>query len=55
MKIAIPVVDKQLCLHFGHCAQFALVEVDDANKEITGTTYAEPPPHEPGVLPKWLH
>jgi len=55
MKIAIPVVDKQLCLHFGHRAQFALVEVDDANKEITGTTYAEPPPHEPGVLPKWLH
>jgi predicted Fe-Mo cluster-binding NifX family protein len=55
MKIAIPVVDKQLCLHFGHCAHFAMVEVDDKEKKITSTEYMEPPAHEPGVLPKWLH
>lgn len=55
MKIAIPVVDQQLCLHFGHCAQFAMVEVDDQEKTITSTHYLEPPAHEPGVLPKWLH
>jgi predicted Fe-Mo cluster-binding NifX family protein len=42
MKIAIPVVDKQLCLHFGHCAQFALVDVDDANKEITAPPMPNP-------------
>ena len=51
MKIAIPMADGQLCMHFGHCEQFALVEVDDAAKTITGTTYLTPPAHEPGVLP----
>ena len=54
MKIAIPVADGQLCLHFGHCAHFALVEVDDATKKITTNRLVEPPPHEPGVLPRWL-
>jgi ATP-binding protein involved in chromosome partitioning len=55
MKIAIPIVDNQLCLHFGHCAQFALVDVDEQNQTIKKTTLVDPPPHEPGVLPKWLH
>jgi ATP-binding protein involved in chromosome partitioning len=32
MKIAIPVVNKQLCLHFGHCEQFVLVDVDEQTK-----------------------
>ena len=55
MKIAIPVVDGKLCMHFGHCDQFALVDVDAAGKSITGTSYQKPPAHEPGVLPRWLH
>ena len=55
MKIAIPMADGKLCMHFGHCEQFALVEVDEAAKTITGTTYLTPPPHEPDVLPRWLH
>ena len=55
MKIAIPIVDGQLCLHFGHCAHFALVDVDEKNKQIAAQKLVEPPPHEPGVLPKWLH
>ena len=55
MKIAIPVVDGQLCLHFGHCAHFALVDVDEASKKITASKLVDPPAHEPGVLPKWLH
>ncbi len=55
MKIAIPVADGQLALHFGHCAHFALVEVDDASQNITAIRLVEPPPHEPGVLPRWLH
>ena len=55
MKIAIPIVDGQLCMHFGHCAHFALVDVDDSSKAIGPTRLVEPPPHEPGVLPKWLH
>jgi Mrp family chromosome partitioning ATPase/predicted Fe-Mo cluster-binding NifX family protein len=55
MKIAIPLADGRLCMHFGHCQQFAIVEVDDGTKAITGTSYLTPPPHEPGVLPRWLH
>ncbi len=54
MKIAIPVVDGKLCMHFGHCEQFVLVNVDEKSKKITGTQMLTPPPHEPGVLPRWL-
>ena len=51
MKIAIPIVEGKLSLHFGHCSHFALVDVDDKTKKIGATTMAEPPPHEPGVCP----
>lgn len=50
---AIPVVEGKLCAHFGHCDQFALIETVDG--KIIGKTMQTPPPHEPGVLPKWLH
>lgn len=53
MKIAIPVAGGRLCAHFGHCEQFALIEVED--KEIKGKELLVPPAHEPGVLPRWLH
>lgn len=55
MKIAIPMADGRLCMHFGHCQQFALVEVDEATRQATQTAFVTPPPHEPGVLPRWLH
>ena len=55
MRFAIPMAEGQLCMHFGHCEQFALVDVDAASKQITGTQYLTPPPHEPGVIPRWLH
>ena len=54
MKIAIPTANGRLCLHFGHCEHFALVDVNDADKSIASTSYLTPPPHEPGVLPRWL-
>ncbi|MFP4444676.1 MAG: NifB/NifX family molybdenum-iron cluster-binding protein [Desulfosudaceae bacterium] len=53
MKFAIPMAGGKLTLHFGHCQEFAIIEVDEdkiVNKEVL-----LPPPHEPGVLPKWLH
>ncbi len=53
--IAIPVAGERLCMHFGHCDQFALVEVDVETKAIRNTQHLTPPPHEPGVLPAWLH
>ncbi len=55
MKIAIPMADGKLCMHFGHCEQFALMDVDEKAKKVTGKQLLTPPPHEPGVLPKWLH
>ncbi|MFP4213585.1 MAG: iron-sulfur cluster carrier protein MrpORP [Desulfohalobiaceae bacterium] len=54
MKIAIPVAQGRLCQHFGHCEQFALVSVDTEAKKIQAIEHLNPPPHEPGVLPRWL-
>ena len=55
MKIAIPVTNGRLSMHFGHCHQFALVDVDEAGKQAVNTTFLAPPAHQPGVLPQWLH
>jgi predicted Fe-Mo cluster-binding NifX family protein len=53
MRIAVPTFDGKLCMHFGHCQHFTLVDVEDAEiKSVEATT---PPPHAPGVLPTWLH
>jgi ATP-binding protein involved in chromosome partitioning len=54
MKIAIPLAAGRLAMHFGHCEQFALIDVDTEKKEITGKSFETPPAHEPGALPKWL-
>ncbi len=55
MKIAVPVANGRLAAHFGHCEQFAFLEVDGDGELLPETQYATPPPHEPGVLPAWLH
>ena len=54
MIFAIPLAEGKLCQHFGHCQQFALVKADPATQKIIGRTDLTPPPHEPGVLPRWL-
>lgn len=54
MKIAIPTANGKLNLHFGHCEKFTIMDVDVTAKQILGTTEIEAPPHEPGLLPKWL-
>ena len=53
MKFAIPLANGKLTAHFGHCREFALIEVE--GNEITKKETLVPPPHEPGVLPAWLH
>jgi ATP-binding protein involved in chromosome partitioning len=55
MRIAIPLAAGRLCMHFGHCEQFALVDVGGTDQSIQKTTLLTPPPHEPGLLPQWLH
>jgi len=54
MKIAIPVAGEKLCMHFGHCERFALIDVDENTKKIISEEYVDAPPHEPGLLPAWL-
>jgi ATP-binding protein involved in chromosome partitioning len=54
MKIAIPLAGGRLSAHFGHCEQFAIVDVDLESKAIKDQALLNPPPHEPGVLPAWL-
>jgi len=54
MRIAIPLADGKLAMHFGHCERFALLDVDSAAKKILGREDVEAPPHQPGLLPPWL-
>ena len=54
MRIAIPMADGKLAMHFGHCQRFALVDVDPIEKKILKREDIEAPPHEPGLLPRWL-
>ena len=54
MKIAIPTANGQICMHFGHCEQFVIIEIDKDSGGILATSHLTPPPHEPGVLPAWL-
>ena len=53
MRVAIPLAQGKLSLHFGHCDHFAIFEID--NEKVIGRTDEVPPAHAPGVLPKWLH
>jgi predicted Fe-Mo cluster-binding NifX family protein len=41
-----------MCNHFGHCQQFAVIRVKEG--VIDGEELHTPPPHEPGLLPRWL-
>lgn len=53
LKIAVP-TDENGVLdgHFGHAKFFEVFEVVD--NKIESQTKLTPPPHEPGVIPKWL-
>lgn len=53
MRFAIPLADGVLCNHFGHCQQFAIVHADKG--KVSHKELLTPPPHEPGVLPRWLN
>jgi predicted Fe-Mo cluster-binding NifX family protein len=54
MKIAIPLANGKLAMHFGHCETFALLELDPGNKKIVGREDVAAPAHQPGLLPPWL-
>jgi ATP-binding protein involved in chromosome partitioning len=54
MRIAIPLVQGKLSLHFGHCDQFAIFDIDEKLKRPINKNDTTPPAHAPGVLPIWL-
>jgi predicted Fe-Mo cluster-binding NifX family protein len=54
MKIAIPLTNGKLSAHFGHCEQFAVIVADPVSKKVGSREDVTPPPHEPGLYPKWL-
>lgn len=54
MRIAIPVTNGKLSVHFGHCQRFALVDVDGASGEVGTVEFVDAPDHAPGLLPRWL-
>ena len=54
-RYAVPTANGMLCQHFGHCDQFVFVDVDLESCQIVKSQVKTPPPHEPGVLPRWLH
>jgi predicted Fe-Mo cluster-binding NifX family protein len=54
MRIAIPVVEGKLSMHFGHCQKFVIMEVDKESCKIIAEEEYDAPPHEPGLLPRWL-
>ena len=54
MRFAIPLADGKLAVHFGHCASFALLDVDPDGKSLMIREDVEAPPHQPGLLPPWL-
>jgi len=54
MRIAIPLADGNFALHFGHCASFALIDVNPVDNTIMAWQDIPAPPHQPGLLPPWL-
>ena len=54
MKIAIPLTNGKISAHFGHCEQFAIIDVDVDKKEVKSSELLTSPAHEPGLLPRWL-
>ncbi len=49
---AVPTIGKQLCAHFGHCEEFAIVKTED--QKIVNVEYHAPPVHQPGTYPRFL-
>ena len=52
MRIAMPIHGGKLSQHFGHSEQFSLFDVE--NQAVVTREDLTPPPHEPGLLPRWL-
>lgn len=54
MRIAMPLAEGKLAMHFGHCEQFALIDVDVESGRIISQSTVSSPTHQPGLFPGWL-
>jgi len=54
MKYAVPVSGGVMSPHFGHCEQFAIIDVDENTKRVINRELIPSPEHQPGLLPAWL-
>ncbi len=54
MRLAIPVQDGRLSRHFGHCERFVLIDFDSKSGTVADGEEVKAPPHQPGLLPRWL-
>lgn len=50
--IAIPCESGMLTAHFGHAPEFAFVTCE--GNDVKSVTMESAPPHEPGLLPRWV-
>lgn len=55
MTIAVPTIEGRLHGHFGGCREFTLVQADTEQRKVLNTRTVMPPPHAPGLFPRWLH
>jgi predicted Fe-Mo cluster-binding NifX family protein len=51
-KLAMPLDQGKLAEHFGHSRLFHFFEIED--NKIVNSYAKEPPPHQEGVIPRWL-
>ncbi|KPJ63351.1 MAG: hypothetical protein AMS15_00655 [Planctomycetes bacterium DG_23] len=52
MKIAVPVIQGRVSPHFGRSDYFAFFDIEQG--KLKAGERCNPPPHAPGVIPKWL-
>lgn len=54
IRIAVPLAGGRVSPHFGRCESLVLVDVDERTGLVSQEARLEVPPHEPGLLPRWL-
>ena len=53
MKLAISTDNNMVSAHFGRCQYYTIVEIEE--NKIISQLQVDTPPHQPGVLPKFLN
>ena len=53
-RFAMPLANGMVSAHFGHAEKFMFIDWDMDNNVALKTEEKDPPPHEPGVLPRWI-